>query len=71
MRTVGLIAEFNPFHNGHAAFIKAAKERANADYVVIVMSGDFVQRGEAAVMDKHLRTKAALINGADLVIELR
>lgn len=70
MRTVGLIAEFNPFHNGHAAFIKAAKERANADYVVIVMSGDFVQRGEAAVMDKHLRTKAALINGADLVIEL-
>ena len=70
MKTVGIIAEYNPFHNGHAYQIQKAKELANADYCVVVMSGDFVQRGAPALMNKHLRAEAALANGADLVLEL-
>lgn len=70
MRVVGLIAEYNPFHNGHKYHIEKAKELANADYAVIVMSGNFVQRGAPAIMPKHLRAEAALKSGADLVIEL-
>lgn len=70
MKTVGIIAEYNPFHNGHAYQIAKAKEITGADYCIVVMSGNFVQRGIPAMMDKSLRTKAALQNGADLVIEL-
>lgn len=70
MKTVGIIAEYNPFHNGHAYQIAKAKELADADYCIVVMSGNFVQRGAPAIMDKGLRTKAALLGGADLVIEL-
>lgn len=70
MKTVGIIAEYNPFHNGHAYLIRKAKELTHADYCVVVMSGDFVQRGAPAVMDKYLRAECALKNGADLVIEL-
>ncbi len=70
MKTVGIIAEYNPFHNGHAYQIAKAKEITGADYCVVVMSGNFVQRGVPAFMDKFLRTKAALQNGADLVLEL-
>lgn len=70
MRIVGLIAEYNPFHNGHKYHIEKAKELANADYAVVVMSGNFVQRGTPAIMPKHLRAEAALKSGADLVIEL-
>lgn len=70
MKTVGIIAEYNPFHNGHAYQIKRAKELTHADYCVVVMSGDFVQRGAPALMDKYLRTECALKNGADLVLEL-
>ena len=70
MRTVGIIAEYNPFHNGHKFHIREAKRKTNADYCVVVLSGDFVQRGEPAVYDKMLRTKAALLGGADLVLEL-
>lgn len=70
MRTVGIIAEYNPFHNGHAYQIQKAKENAHADFAVIVMSPDFVQRGEPALLDKYSRTKMALENGADLVLEL-
>ena len=70
MRVVGLIAEYNPFHNGHKYHIKKAKELASADYAVIVMSGNFVQRGAPAIMPKHLRAESALKCGADLVIEL-
>ena len=70
MRVVGLIAEYNPFHNGHQYHIEKAKELANADYAVIVMSGNFVQRGAPAIMPKHLRAESALKCGADLVIEL-
>lgn len=70
MKTVGIIAEYNPFHNGHAYQIKAAKEMTEADYCIIVMSGDFVQRGTPAIMDKYFRAQSALENGADLVLEL-
>lgn len=70
MRTVGIIAEYNPFHNGHAYQIRKAKELTNANYCVVVMSGDFVQRGAPALMDKYLRTECALRNGADLILEL-
>ena len=70
MKTVGIIAEYNPFHNGHAYHIAAAKEMTGADYCIVVMSGDFVQRGAPAIIDKYARTQAALENGADLVLEL-
>ena len=70
MKTVGIIAEYNPFHNGHAYHIRKAKELTHADYCVVVMSGDFVQRGAPAIMDKYLRAESALLNGADLVLEL-
>lgn len=67
---VGIIAEYNPFHNGHAYHIKQAKKLARADYCVAVMSGDFVQRGAPAIFDKYTRTVMALSCGADLVLEL-
>lgn len=70
MRIIGIIAEYNPFHNGHAYQIKKIKEELQADYVVIAMSGDFVQRGTPAIIDKYARTKMALSCGADLIIEL-
>lgn len=70
MKTVGIIAEYNPFHNGHAYQLRKAKELTGADYCVVVMSGDFVQRGAPALADKYLRARCALANGADLVLEL-
>lgn len=70
MSVVGLITEYNPFHNGHLYHIKKAKERTGADQVVVIMSGDYVQRGAPAFMPKHLRTKMALECGASLVLEL-
>lgn len=70
MKTVGIISEYNPFHKGHAYHISQAKERTGADYIVVVMNGDFVQRGEPAIIDKYARTEQALAGGADLVFEL-
>ncbi|MGN0382795.1 MAG: nucleotidyltransferase [Eubacterium sp.] len=70
MKVLGIIAEYNPFHNGHKYQIKKAREISGADFVVVIMSGNFVQRGAPAIIDKHIRTKMALENGADLVIEL-
>ncbi len=70
MKIIGIIAEYNPFHNGHAYQIKKIKEELQADFVVVAMSGDFVQRGAPAIIDKYARTKMALSCGADLVIEL-
>ncbi|MBE5948182.1 MAG: nucleotidyltransferase [Lachnospiraceae bacterium] len=70
MKTVGLIAEYNPFHNGHLHHINEAKKITGADCVVVIMSGDFVQRGTPAIMDKYQRTLAALSCGADFVFEL-
>jgi predicted nucleotidyltransferase len=65
----GIIAEFNPFHNGHLALIEAARSRG-ADLIVCAMSGNFVQRGSPAFAEKRVRARAALSCGADLVIEL-
>lgn len=70
MKVVGLITEYNPFHNGHLYHIKKAKEVTGASHVVVIMSGDFVQRGEPAIVNKYIRTKMALQNGADVVLEL-
>lgn len=70
MKVVGLITEYNPFHNGHLYHIEQAKEVTGADYVIVVMSGDFVQRGTPAMIQKHARAKMALLCGADLVLEL-
>ena len=69
MKTAGIIAEYNPFHNGHAYHIEETRKKTGADYIVAVMSGSFVQRGTPAICDKHLRTEAALRNGVDLVLE--
>lgn len=67
---LGIITEYNPFHNGHSLHIEKSKNQTNSKYCIVVMSGNFVQRGEPAILDKHIRTKMALLNGADLVIEL-
>lgn len=69
-KVTGIIAEYNPFHSGHEYHIQKAREITNADYIVIAMSGDFVQRGGPAVFDKYTRAHMALLNGADLVLEL-
>ena len=70
MKVVGIIAEYNPFHRGHEYQIRYARETLGADYVIVAMSGDFVQRGAPALMPKHLRAEMALLGGADLVLEL-
>lgn len=70
MKTVGIIAEYNPFHNGHLYQLKKAKEITGADFAVVVMSGDFTQRGTPAVFDKYTRCRLSLLAGADLCIEL-
>jgi len=69
MKITGIIAEYNPFHNGHLYQIEQVKKNG-ADYVVVIMSGDFLQRGTPAIFDKWTRTKMALSCGADLIIEL-
>ena len=70
MSTVGLITEYNPFHNGHLYHLEASKKITGADTVICVMSGSFVQRGEPAVIDKYTRTAMALANGVNLLVEL-
>ena len=70
MKVLGIITEYNPFHNGHRYHIDEAKKITGADYVIAVMSGDFVQRGAPAIASKYDRTIMALNNGVDLVFEL-
>ncbi|WP_353485761.1 nucleotidyltransferase [Apilactobacillus xinyiensis] len=70
LKAVGIISEYNPFHNGHLYQLKEAKRLTGADLVVVIMSGNWVQRGEPALVDKWTRTDIAIRNGADLVIEL-
>lgn len=70
MKINGIVAEYNPFHNGHAYQMQHAKEATGADYTIIVMSGNFMQRGAPALLDKFTRAKMALECGADLVLEL-
>ena len=70
MKIVGLITEYNPFHNGHLYHMQKAKEITGADSVIAVMSGNYVQRGAPAIMPKHLRAEVALEAGIPLVLEL-
>ncbi|HOF02694.1 MAG TPA: nucleotidyltransferase [Atribacterota bacterium] len=70
MVTLGIIAEYNPFHNGHLYHLKKAKELSGAEYTIAVMGGNFLQRGEPAFWNKWIRTEMALAAGIDLIIEL-
>lgn len=70
MKAVGIVVEYNPFHNGHFYHVTQSKNMTNADVVIAVMSGNFLQRGEPALVSKWHRTKMALQNGVDIVIEL-
>lgn len=70
MKIVGIIAEYNPFHNGHLYHMETARRMTGAEAVIVVMGGNFLQRGEPALVDKYRRTRAALAAGADLVLEL-
>ena len=69
-KVLGIVAEYNPFHNGHLYHLNESKRRTDADYTICVMSGNFVQRGEPAIIDKWSRAEMALRSGIDLVIEL-
>ena len=69
-RVLGIIAEYNPFHNGHMYHLQKAKEQSGAQYCICVMSGNFVQRGTTSIVNKWKKAEMALLNGVDLVIEL-
>ena len=71
MTITAVIAEYNPFHNGHAYQLAKARELTGADYLVVIMSGDFVQRGAPAILDQHDRAELALLGGADLSYSFR
>ena len=70
MKAAGITAEYNPLHNGHVYHIEQTRRITGCDAVVVAMSGDYVQRGEPAIMDKWVRTEHALMSGADLVLEI-
>jgi hypothetical protein len=70
MRTAGIIAECNPLHEGHTYLIEEARARTGADYVVVAMSGDYVQRGAPSILSREKRAEALLRAGVDLVVEL-
>lgn len=70
MKAAGIIAEYNPLHNGHAYQLAQARKETGADFIVTAMSGDFLQRGAPAVTDKYTRAQMALLAGADLVLEI-
>lgn len=69
-RVLGIIAEYNPFHNGHMYHLQKAKEQSGAQYCICVMSGNFVQRGNTSIVNKWKKAEMALLNGVDLVIEI-
>lgn len=70
MKVNGIIAEYNPFHNGHCYHLNNARHATGADYTIIAMSGNYVQRGAPALISKYKRAEMALRNGADLVLEI-
>ena len=70
MKATGIVVEYNPFHNGHKYHLQKTKELNPNNIIIAVMSGDFVQRGEPSIIDRWTKTKMALANGVDLVIEL-
>ncbi|MFK5705028.1 nucleotidyltransferase [Ligilactobacillus sp. LYQ139] len=70
MEAVGIIAEYNPFHNGHLYQLRQVKQRFPHSVIVVAMSGNYLQRGEPACLDKWVRAQIALLNGADVIVEL-
>lgn len=70
MNITGIVVEYNPFHNGHLYHLNETKKATNCDGIIAVMSGNFIQRGSPAILDKWNRAKSALLNGVDLVLEL-
>ena len=70
MKITGVVAEYNPFHKGHEYQLKMARKLSGCDCIAVVMSGNYVQRGEPAIIDKFKRAEAAIYGGADIVIEL-
>ena len=70
MRVLGIIVEYNPFHNGHIYHIQRSKTITKCDYTIAVMSSSFVQRGEPAIIDKWTRSRLAIEFGVDIVLEL-
>ena len=70
MRVIGIVAEYNPLHNGHIYHMEESKKQAGADFCVVAMSGNFVQRGEPACTDKFTRAEWAVMGGADIVTEI-
>lgn len=70
MKTIGIVCELNPLHSGHKYLLDMARQKFSADYVVLVMSGDYTQRGVPSIVSKEVRTKMALMAGADAVFEL-
>lgn len=70
MNVLGIIAEYNPLHNGHLYHIEQCRKETGAEHIVVIMSGNFTQRGEAAVLDKWTRSRLAVENGVDIVLEL-
>lgn len=70
MKVLGIIAEYNPLHNGHLYHMDQCRRQSGADHIIVVMSGNFTQRGEAAILDKWIRSRLAVENGVDLVLEL-
>ena len=69
-KVLGIIAEYNPFHNGHLYHLDASKKVTGCDYTVAIISGNFTQRGSTSLIDKWSKAEMALANGVDLVLEL-
>ena len=67
---LGIIAEYNPFHNGHLYHIQKSKELTNSEFTICVIGGNFTQRGSTSLVDKWSKTEMAIQNGIDLVVEL-
>ena len=69
-KVLGIIAEYNPFHNGHMYHLEESKKKTGAKFVVTVVGNNFTQRGDVSILDKWNKAKMAILNGSDLVIEL-
>ena len=69
-KVLGIVAEYNPFHNGHLYHLNESKKLTGADYTIAIIGGNFTQRGSTSLIDKWSKAKMALLNGVDLVIEL-
>lgn len=69
-KVLGIVGEYNPFHNGHLYHLTKSKELTGSNYTILILGGNFTQRGGVSIVDKWTKTEMALKNGIDLVIEL-